>query len=138
MRRFLPIVLLLLHLITHSRVTVNAHWCGKKLASVNLASDSKHPCPCSKKAMKSKCCKKKAVKSKCCKSKTITLKAKDDVAKARRFELKSSIQNFTFTVENYSEILPFVNFEQTAAEFYHTPPIKKPVPIYLLDKVFRI
>lgn len=135
---------------------MNAHWCGKKLASVYLASDSKHPCPCGKKAMKSKCCKnkakidlaeakhttvkceKKVVKSKCCKNKSITLKAKNDITKARHFELKSSTKNCTFTVANPSETLPFVNFEQTAAGFYHPPPIKKPAPIYLLDKVFRI
>ena len=121
-------MLLLLFLITNSGIAVNAHWCGKKLASVHLASDAKHPCPCGKKAMKSKCCK----------DRTTTLKAKNDVAKARHFELKSNSQNCTFNVVNYVEILPSVNFEQTASNFYHPPPNRYPLPIYLLDRVFRI
>lgn len=129
MKKIASILLLFLFLITNSGIAVNAHWCGKKLASVHLVSDSKHPCSCSKKTMKAKCCK----------NKTTILKTKTDVAKARHLELKSNSQNYTFTVANYyAEILPAVNFEQTASKFYHPPPTKHRVPIYLLDKVFRI
>ncbi|MBI3233205.1 MAG: hypothetical protein HYZ42_04075 [Bacteroidetes bacterium] len=128
MKNVLTIVLLSLFLITNSGLAVNAHWCGKKLASIHLASDSKHPCPCGKKAMKSKCCK----------DKTTTLKAKNDIAKARYFDLKSTTQNCTFTIINYGEGSVSVNYQLPVSNFYRPPPNKHSIPIYLLDRVFRI
>ncbi|MBS1538350.1 MAG: hypothetical protein JST20_11460 [Bacteroidetes bacterium] len=128
MKKIFSIVLLLLFLITNSGMAVNMHWCGGKLSSIRISASSKHTCKCGKKSMKRNCCK----------NISTTFTAKNDIAKVRHFDFKVPIENFSIATINQNEVLPSQNFQLSASNFYHPPPTKHKVPIYLFDKVFRI
>ena len=128
MKKSASILLLLLFLGTNSGMALSLHWCGGKLASIALSSTEKHPCPCSKKAMKPGCCK----------DKTTTLKANDQLAKSDHFQHKIILPliGLDRSVQYYT--LNLISSQHIASDFYHPPPYKPKVPIYLLAGVFLI
>ncbi len=130
MKKILSIVLLFLFLITNSGMAVSVHWCCGELASVRIISSSEHPCDCGDEEMDSDCCKDKTT--------TLDANKENDVAKTTHFELKISTLNPVIAQENYVDIVPSANLQYIASNFYHPPPFKHRVPIYLLDRVFRI
>ena len=136
MKKLLSIVLLFLFLITNSGIAVTAHWCCGELSSIHFIAADKHRCTCGDNGS----CDNKAMESGCCKDKTTTLNAneKNDVAKAADFELKVTTPDITFIPVNHIEVLSTVIFHNTVSDFYHPPPPNHSVPLYLLDKVFRI
>lgn len=128
MKRVTAIFLLLLFLIANSGVAVSVHWCGGKLASIDLFSDGGHSCKCGKRAMKPNCCK----------DETVQLKANDELAKATQFTFKVALLKISFIPTKQIEVLPSAQYLYAASDFYHPPPFKPKAPIYLLDRVFLI
>lgn len=127
MKRFAAIFFLSLFLITNSGMAMAIHWCGGKLASVDFFLADKHPCPCGKKAMKSGCCQ----------NTTTTFKACDELAKTTAFFYKASITSFYLGEPQY--FVSFISSEFLySSYFYHLPPYKPKVPIYLIDRVILV
>ena len=124
----LSILITLLFLVSNSGIVVSAHWCGGKLASVDLFANGEHKCKCGKKAMKPNCCT----------DKTVQLKANNDLSKTTHFSFKISTLKFLFAFLTPVDLLPSVQFQYAASDFYHPPPFKPKTPIYLLDNVFLI
>lgn len=104
------------------------HWCGGKLASIELFSLDNHHCPCGKKPMKPGCCK----------DKTTIIKVKNDLGKVSQIALKVSAPKLIFNSFKQNELLPSAQVQCKVSDFYHPPPNKPKVPIYLLDGVFLI
>lgn len=127
MKKVTVIFLLLNFLLANTGMAVTMHWCGGKLTSVDYFS-SGHNCPCGKKAMKKDCCK----------DKTTFLKMKDDLAKTSQLTFKTPSPKFLFAFINVFELVPSAQFQYSVVSFYHPPPFKPKVPIYLLDRVFLI
>lgn len=128
MKRLTAILFLCLFLITNSGMAMAIHWCGGKLTSVDFFHNDDHPCPCGKKAMKSGCCK----------NTTTTFKACDELAKTSAFLYKASISSFNFGEPQYFETFLSSQFLYSASYFYHPPPFKPKVPIYLMDRVILV
>lgn len=80
------------------------------------------------------------MESDCCKDKKTTLDAnvKNDLAKTTSYELKVVTHDITIAPINRIEALFSVTVQYTNSDFYHPPPPNHTVPIYLLDRVFRI
>lgn len=130
MKKLLSIVFLFLFLITNSGMAISAHWCCGELSSICLIADAKNSCWCNDKGAESDCCKDKKT--------TLDANAKNDLAKATGYELKVIIPDFTITQINYTEVVLLAIIQYHDSDFYHPPPLNDNVPIYLLDKVFRI
>lgn len=129
MRTVTAIFLLLLFLISNSGVTVNLHWCGGKLASIDLFPDGEPRCTCGDGAMKPNCCK----------DITIQLKANDELVTTTQFTFQISLPKIDFIpIKRTIEVLPPAQHLYVAADFYHPPPPQSKTPIYLLDRVFLI
>ena len=128
MKKITALLLLFLFLITNSGMTVSAHWCGGKLASIHFFSDDGHRCPCGKRAMKPGCCK----------DKTVTLKAIKDPAKVNQFAFKIAIPKLEVASPVFTEISLSAQFEHSVSDFYHPPPLISKSPLFLLDRVIRI
>lgn len=130
MKKLLSIALLFLFLITNSGMAISVHWCCGEFSSICLISDAKDSCWCKDKAAESDCCKDKKT--------TLDANAKSDLAKATSYELKVIIPDLTIAPINHIEVLHPATVQYTDSDFYHPPPLNHTVPIYLLDKVFRI
>ncbi|MBI3235720.1 MAG: hypothetical protein HYZ42_17075 [Bacteroidetes bacterium] len=130
MKKFLSIVLLFLFLITNSGMAISVHWCCGELSSICLISDAGDSCWCGDMPMESDCCKDKKV--------TLDASAKSELAKAAGYELKTIITDLIITPINHIEVLYLATVQYTDSDLYHPPPLNHSVPIYLLDRVFRI
>lgn len=128
---------MLLFLISNSGVAVSAHWCGGKLASINLFTNGKQKCKCCKKTKKPKCCQ-KTKKRNCCKNEIVHLKANDELAKTNPFAFKVSDPTQIFPLQQHIEILPIIKSQYSFSAFYHPPQFKPKIPIYLLNEVLLI
>ena len=128
MKKVTALLMLFLFLITNSGMAVTIHWCGDRLASINFFSADKHHCPCSRKAMKHGCCK----------DKTTTFKANDELANSTSCELHITAPGFGFALVSQIEALNLPAFKYSDSDFYHPPPFKPDVPIYLLNGAFLI
>lgn len=128
MKKVTTIFLLFVFLIANSGVAVSAHWCGGKLASIEIFADGEHKCKCGKKAMKPNCCK----------DKTVQLKANDELAKTSHFAFKIATPKFLFAFPTLIEIVPAAQNQYFVSDFYHPPQFKPKASIYLLDRVFLI
>lgn len=128
MKKITAILLLSFFLIANSGVAVSAHWCGGKLASINLYANGEHKCKCGKKAMKPNCCK----------DKTVQLKANDELVKTTFINFKIPIQKFLLACTSLNEVIPSSHYQFAVVSFYHPPLFKPKVPIFLLDGVFLI
>lgn len=131
MRRLFSIALLIIYTTVICGFTVNMHYCGGKLASVDLSiSSEKHPCACGSKAMKKGCCKNKSV----------------------HFQYKAEQKVQHFTTVNFNYVVKDLLFGPVILrnlfipiyltrneEVSHAPPfLVSSNPIYLSNRVFRI
>lgn len=64
MKRISIILFSVYYLLAVSGVTVHYHYCNGKLASVDLFSPRKNPCPCGEKSAQSGCCNYKVLTAK--------------------------------------------------------------------------
>jgi hypothetical protein len=127
-KKVIAIFLLLLFLIANSGVTVSAHWCGGKLATIDFFADGEHNCTCGKQSMKPSCCK----------DKTFHLQANDELAKTSYFNFKIASPKFLFACTAPIEIATATQHQYLVSDFYHPPEFKPKTPIYLLDRIFLI
>lgn len=129
--RFFAIILLTVYATIICGITINLHYCGGKLASVNLSiADSEHPCACGSKGMKKGCCE----------NKSIYVQYKAD-QKVQYFAI-----NFNHVVKDI--FIPFLVHDVFLPPFHltrkeevsHSPPplLASSSPTYLLNRVFRI
>ncbi len=128
MKKLTGIFLLLLFLISNSGVAVSLHWCGGKLASVDVFVNGEHKCKCGKKPMKSNCCK----------DKTVHLKASNELSKPDPFAFKISTPKFVFALPIQKVVLRSASYLFALSDFNQPLVFKPKIPIYLLDRVFLI
>ena len=128
MKRVTPILLVLLFLITNSGIAVTVHYCGGKLASVDIFSNGNHKCKCGNKPMKPNCCK----------DKTTVFKSNTDLAKTNHFTFKLTTQKDIYNVVQQIESDNLISFNFATSDYYRPPFYKLRVPIYLLNGVFLI
>ena len=117
-----------LYLVPAIGFSVNAHYCGGKLASVSFDFLKTKKCKCGKK-----------MNPNCCKTKTFTLKINDS---------QKQTPQFTFDFNKNLKIQPEVAITSTNVfqpviivnSFFnnHHPPDQVKQELYLLNQVFRI
>ncbi|HET6243110.1 MAG: hypothetical protein H0V01_07615 [Bacteroidetes bacterium] len=130
MKRIAIILLMFLYLIPAIGVTVAAHYCGGKIASVSINSfDTKHKCPCGSKKMAKDCCK----------NKTTTIKFDDEQQKTQQV-----LCNSMKVTDFQPALLNNLNFDYhsplLSTEFDHSThrPDDLKHPLYIRQCVFRI
>src|SRR5688572_1223082 len=128
MKKAIALLLSVFLLTAQSGMAVTVHWCGKRIASVHFFTADKHVCACGKKKMKSNCCK----------DKTVVIKTQDIQTKAFKIVIKVDSPKFNISGPAFTE----VEFSPTRClrvdDFYHPPPYKPSVPIFLQDRVLII
>jgi hypothetical protein len=127
-RKVATIIFLLLFLIANSGIGINMHWCGGKLASIDLFADEEHNCKCGKGPMKPNCCK----------DKTVHLKANDELSTTNHFAFKITTPKIAFAL--ITPVFEFSSAQQIflASDSYHPPPFKPKAPIFLMVRVFLV
>lgn len=115
-------------LLGNSGIAVTVHYCGGKITSIDFIPDSKYKCKCGKKAMKPGCCKEK----------TSVFKVNNEMAKVSHFALKIAAPKNILTQLNLEKTVCRESFYYSVADYYHPPPYKPKVPIYLLNRVIII
>ncbi len=128
MRKILSFLLIFFYLIPAIGVSINAHWCGKKLSVVSVGSSHDDKCSCSKKMSKG-----------CCSDATIAVKITDSQKATSQINFPSGI----FTKQISSTVLLTFNFtdiQLKAFDFsrFHAPPFKSKQPVYLMNSVYRV
>ncbi len=121
---------MLLYLIPAIGVTISAHYCGGKIASVSINPfDTKHKCPFGSKKMAKDCCK----------DKTTTIKFDDEQQK------KQQVFYYSMKVTNFQPaLLNNLTFDYHSpfclTEFDHSthPPDDLKQPFYIRHCVLRI
>lgn len=129
MKRATVILLLVSYLIPAIGITVSAHYCGGKLASVSLELLGTEKCKCGSKKMKKDCCK----------TKTCTFKIKDEQQQTPQLAIDFSKSFSVHHAIIQNETNSF--FSSTVeAELYkhHSPPLLLKQPLYILNSIFRI
>ena len=126
MKKLSLIVLAFLYLIPSIGFSVNAHYCGNKLASISLkASDA--TCACGS----------KKTKKNCCKNKTITVKISDTQQASHQIVI--DFKTFQFQpLLVVAEELNFQNVTVVSTFYNHHPPDDIKQPLYILNRVFKI
>lgn len=117
-----------LYLVSALGITVTAHYCGGKLASVAVNFTGADLCKCGSKKMKDNCCK----------TTTCSFQIKD-------VQDKTAEVNFSFSSFNFQPAMPVTihtGITELLAEhnfsINHPPPPEIKPPLYLLNRVFRI
>jgi hypothetical protein len=130
-RRLISILLLLIYTTISSGVAVGAHYCGGRLASVNLSLGDHHSkCPCGSKSMKKDCCKDKVV--------YLQFKAKQKAQHYNLVKYNPPVKaNFTAFIAKPIFFNPVFN-SNSKGEASHSPPFVPANPPYLMNRVFRI
>lgn len=128
MKKIFLILLVFLYIIPAIGVSVQAHYCGGKLASVSLTASKADSCACGSKQSKKKCCS----------NKTFSIKTKD--SQQSPFELNPEFKAFKFQLLRTIKQKFNLQSARTVNSFYinhHPPDVVKP-PLFLLNRVFRI
>ena len=128
MKKVVSIFLLMVFLFSNSGIAINVHWCGGKLNSLKFFAKGPHKCMCRKKTMDPGCCK----------DKSTVLKANKDLSKTLQFLFKTLNIEYLNDKIIYTEGLITSDLKCCYADFYHPPPYKPKVPLYLRDCVFII
>ena len=130
MKRVVIIFLMFLYLLPAIGVTVSAHYCGGKLASISLNPfDTKHKCACGSKKMKKNCCK----------DVVNTFELYEDQKRPQPILLNLGAIAIAHHV--VASATPFnYNSPMLSAEYEHGPhpPDDLKHPLYLRHRVFRI
>ena len=131
-KRLFSIALLILYTTVICGFTVNMHYCGSKLASVDLSINSEeHPCACGSKAMKKGCCKNKSVH--------FQYKAEQKAQQFTTINPDHAVKNLLLHPVNLHDVFIPGFYLTRKGEVSHSPPFLVPSnPIYLTNRVFRI
>jgi len=128
LKRYIAILLSIFYLSLSIGLTVNRHYCGGKLASIELGLTHKNSCPCGDKPMKKDCCK--------------------DIYKI--YKLISHFDNSIHIDYNHETFfigdittpivgkLCFYQSIDLVSNYYHPPPLSRKIPIFLLDRSLLI
>ncbi len=128
MKKLFAIFLLLMFLLSNSGIAVTVHYCGGKFAFIDFIPDSNHKCKCGMKTMKPGCCKEK----------TAVFKVNNEMVKTIHYALKLTTPEKIFNQLNQIEIVSRESFYYCVSDYYHPPPFKPKVPVYLLNRVIII
>lgn len=129
MKKITVILLLMCYLIPSIGMTVSAHYCGGKLASVSLQLLGTEKCKCGSKKMKKDCCK----------TTTCTIQIKSDQQPTPQLEVDFS-KTFSVQPAIVQTNITTVFSATVEKDFYqhYPPPLQLKQPLYLLNGVFRI
>ncbi len=128
MKKAVALILSIFLLTTQSGMAVTIHWCGKRIASIQFFSAEKHLCACGKKKMKSNCCD----------DKTVVIKTQDVQVKSYKVVINVEPPKFDISEPTlFNDELSSSNCLRVD-DFYHPPPYKPSVPIFLQDRVLII
>ncbi len=129
MKKIAVIFLLFLYLISSSGINVAIHYCGGKISSISFGETKLDKCACGNKEMKQDCCKDKNVYS----------NALDDQSITKTVEL--TVLNF-FSIQAILPIGFKFNYQYfptfTSDDYFHHPPNRLKLLLYILHQVFRI
>lgn len=128
MKKLLSFLLLFLFLFTNSGMSLTIHWCGGKYSSYSLLPSKKHTCKCGKKPMKAGCCK----------NTSKLLKSNTELIKLNSIVFKSDAKNTIADINDFRVTNLKLKFHDCFLNFYHPPPFKPKVPIYVWNNVFII
>lgn len=128
MRKLVAILLLFFYLIPAIGLSIDAHWCGKKVKIVSIDSSHEKKCPCSKK-----------MSNGCCSDVHVSLKLTDSqkIATQVNFPSNSFVKLIAATLPCLISLSPRNNFVFNFST-YHAPPFKSKEPVFLLNSVIRI
>ncbi len=128
MRKVVATLLLFFYLIPAIGLSIDAHWCGKKVKIVAIDSSHEKKCPCSKKMSKG-----------CCSDVHVSLKLTDSQKTSTEVTSPSNsfVKHITATIPCLISLSPRHNFVFNFSK-YHAPPFKSKDPVYLLNSVIRI
>lgn len=127
MKKAIAIFLTIIFMITNSGIVLAVHYCGGKMASVNLIA-KRHNCGCGNKAMKKSCCK----------DKTIQLKACEKIVNPSAFVF-SGLHLVVLCVQHYpAGVQRTMKSLLWLTPFYHPPPFKPKTPIHIMDGVLLV
>ena len=128
MKRIAIILITLCYLLPAIGLSINVHWCGGKISSVKFQSITAPECRCGKKMLPG-----------CCKDFQTLIKLTDNQKAGSSFsfpkDFQTEIQQFTTASKTgllYFELQTFDYFKDKV------PPFKNKLPVYLVNKVFRI
>ncbi len=129
MKKALLISILFFYILSTTGLTFHAHYCGGRIASVSLTSDTKKKCACGIENMKKNCCK----------DKHQFFKVKDLYKCAADTKAPEASLCTLFCGKRL--LIATVNrtIGETSCEFrIDDPPDKLPLPVYLLNRVLLI
>ncbi|MEP6795712.1 MAG: hypothetical protein ABJB16_15390 [Saprospiraceae bacterium] len=129
MRSVIVILLLFSYMIPSIGVSLTAHYCGGKLASVSIFHHDGLKCPCGKMPMKNDCCKEK----------TTLIKLNDNQHKAQLLSISffKEIQPTPFYLPGKISLNLGID-QRIFHNYLHPPDDNTEKPIYLLNEVFLI
>ncbi|MBA3704789.1 MAG: hypothetical protein H0W84_02490 [Bacteroidetes bacterium] len=129
MKKITIILLMAIYLVPSVGFSVNAHYCGGKLASVSLDFLKTKKCKCGNKKMNPNCCKTKTFSLKINDSQKQTPQLTFDFNKNFKIQPEFAIVS-TNTFQTVVILNTFLN--------NHHPPDQPKQEFYLLNQVFRI
>jgi hypothetical protein len=116
------------YLLISTGINVSAHWCGKKIRLVSIASSHEKKCPCGTK-----------MRPGCCKDVHAYFKITDNqkISSQVVLPVNSFAKALTTVAFQKSEKL-FAQVEVFDISNYHAPPFKTKLPVYLRSSILRI
>lgn len=129
MKRSIALTLILLYVVPVIGINISVHYCSGKISSVAFCVENTNLCLCGTKKMKKNCCQ----------NKNFSFQLKCDQQVSSPLSLK--IPNFK--IFQFSVIPDFIlNFypilNGTSTYNLEHPPDKSVIPIYILNRIFRI
>lgn len=128
MKKITAILIMIIYLIPALGFSINAHYCGDKLASVSFDLLNSEKCACGSKKMKSKCCK----------TKSFSLKIEDSQKQTPQLLIE---YDKVFKAHAGIVTIPFIGYykvSQNSFSNHHHPPNKPKLQLYLTFQVFRL
>jgi hypothetical protein len=121
MKRITTVFLLLLYVTTTFGFSLQLHWCGQKISSVNLIFSEKHSCTCGTKEMKPSCCK----------NSVEYFKVKTDHQNSAISSITNTVTDLSLNQQcNYS--ISFVKENKIASPVFRPPPNRNHLPLFQL------
>lgn len=129
MKRSIALALFLLYVVPVIGINISVHYCCGKIASISFGAENANLCACGSKKMKKNCCQ----------NKTFSFQLKCDQQVSTPLSLKiTNSKNFQFSVIPDFELNYYPILNVTSTYSLEHPPDKSKLPIYILNKIFRI
>jgi hypothetical protein len=106
-------------------LSINLHWCGKKINSISFGSTKSTQCPCGKKM------------AGCCKDSQVVLKITDN-QKAASVLISNNNPVAVVTFDRPGNSFAYSEVGNIYISNSHSPPITNKLPVYLICSTFRI